>query len=185
MTLQWYTSNFADNDMVDTNIKDGVDIFGVEWTFKGEFIPSTSVPMYIIGSWIYWAPWAEEFWYLSFSWEYNGKINTIWGVGFDSWILQLDSPTWTITRTYGYWFENWLVSVYKNGNSIFCNYNDYGNHPKHYEYNFITTTRWTSQVGYYTTGTSLTSYITYNWYKYIWWIVQCDTYYYPLFKIYS
>lgn len=37
MTLQGYTSNFPDADLVDTNIKDGVDIFGVTGTFEGSW----------------------------------------------------------------------------------------------------------------------------------------------------
>ena len=40
MTLEWIVSNFPDNDLISENVKSGIDIFGVAWSFAWGGNPS-------------------------------------------------------------------------------------------------------------------------------------------------
>lgn len=82
MTLQWYTSNFQDTNLIPSNIKDGVDIFGVEGTFEGSW------------SWSMWDVLQLEL----TGWQINWPLNyiKIWNLfifGW-AWVYDFDSNKW-------------------------------------------------------------------------------------------
>lgn len=128
MTLQWYTSNFPDADLTPPNIKDGVDIFGVEGTYTGLWWNIEIIQWQdevITNWWTWWIgaswPFPESIWRTRVSsitidvawdytiawlgWEYHVMWGSYWFKLTVNWVDQSATvPLWWVH----YWPISWL-----------------------------------------------------------------------------
>lgn len=166
MWLVWYVSNFWDNDLVDTNIKEGVDIFGVEGTYTGalwgrtiQYVTNFAVRNEMEQTWNDWT-------------RATTSTNYIVGVYFtvaswwqNSWMVARTPKTGTLAIGWtgkALSDKNSFISVYQEWNTLHCNHLYYYNNPNdpyHVDYNMETDTWWNQTAWYNTTGTLLTSHI--------------------------
>lgn len=183
MGYEWIASNYPDTDLVDTNIKDGVDIFGVEWTYTWWAIWAMWVK-YLMNSdnnyWDgYWLPVIAvlQYWndLISCAWSYWSGTYRIW-----IWYLPINVspleilPTWTNAliqwnTTDGWtWWAISLSSIYIDWDDIYFNTYNANVWNKHAVINRTTKTFTNNQSWHHTSWTLiwLVTYIDIDGYRY-------------------
>lgn len=175
MTLQWIVSNFPDVDLIPSNVKDGVNIFDVEWTFWGVgWGVGTPSSIYITSlhtvysntpydtNKFYTQVWTK-FYFILYEWYSNTNEGRIWIGIFDTVTLSRYFWWWSGQQALT-WSPQW-VSVYMEWTVFHCNWTGWWWNYYHFDYDFDTETRWTKENWLNTTGTQITN-TTWNT---IWW----------------
>lgn len=165
-------SNYPDADLVSDNIKDWVDIFGVEGTYEWE-IPVSSVPGFLIDETSHdignWHDHPTEF-SCTANFEYNGYIFWI-ARKYGEILWKMNLSTKAITWLWENMWESIFYqrdTIYKDWDYIYFNYTNNGSIPSdlyNYKYNYVTNIWYSTAVpGHHTTWTLL------SWYTTIWWL---------------
>lgn len=178
MTLRWTAGNKIDANLIPSNIKDWVTIFGVEESFEGigntNGYPWITIPLFS-SNWEIAPGIMQRIYDWWACWEYWDKIYSMvhgypWSDQY-MYILYYEKSTWNVWIVWNIWFsspsfEEHIISIKTDWNKIITNTTS-NNFVFDMETELLT--RWWWE---YVWWVAWSSFVEYNWKNYKWYSIN-------------